>query len=394
MSSLLVFTENYARGGGNKYLIDLVNSVQNRYSDIRVLSNKNGIYPEEKLRFIGNCNFQSLPFMTGPVLLNSFGMHTQKSLFSKILKALFLLLDPLFFLINVSIFSIVLFKLKPSRVLSANGGYPASKGCLALVIAAKFCRIPVVLSVVSMPAPRRWLISFYEYLLDKLVWYSVTTVIVNANAISDRLTLFRDMPPSKAVVVYNGLEECTYFPELAVKSDKYFVIGCIARMDAAKGVFYLLDAFSMLVDKYPQMRLELVGSGDALDTLVRQVEAMGLGDKVIFSGHFSGDVKTLLANFDVYAFPSLWEGFPYSILEAMRSGCAIVSTDVGGIKEAITNNTEGILVAPKSSIALANAIEFLFQNEVIRKQLSDNARKKFNEEFTLNKMAISAQNLL
>ncbi len=90
----------------------------------------------------------------------------------------------------------------------------------------------------------------------------------------------------------------------------------------------------------------------------------------------------MLATFDIYVFPSLWEGFPYSIVEALRSACVIVATRVGGIPEAVTDGVEAT-VAPGSKDEIIKAVEKLMADREMGQVLARNARAKFERELTL-----------
>ena len=168
----------------------------------------------------------------------------------------------------------------------------------------------------------------------------------------------------------------------------------MSRIEKPKGVFYLLNAFSILLTKHPQLELVFYGAGSELEALTLRVRQLGIENNVNIAGHFYGDVSSILSNFDVYAFPSLWEGLPYSILEAMRSSCAIVSTNVGGIPEAINDEEDAILVEPGSTEALVLALGRLINNQELRTKISASARMKFMKNFTLDKMAFEASKIL
>lgn len=392
MRRLLVFTENYALGGGNRYLIDLINSIAFKFKDIWVLANNKGIFDVDLSRLNCEVNTGSLFFITSSLVLSKC-----KNLNSQILnfcKFFFILLDPIIFVLNVTSFSVTLIKLRPDKVLVCNGGYPASRACLAMVVSSKLLCIPVVMSIVSTPSQRRSFAFYYEKLIDILIWNCVTKVIVNANFIAVQLVKLRGLPEAKISVVHNGIDNIDQIAISKQHQKELLLIGCVARLDREKGVFYLLDAFNFLTSKYPFLKLVLVGSGNASDEIAAKIKSMGLTDKVSVPGHYSGDVNLLLSDFDIYVFPSLWEGFPYSILEAMRSGCAIVSTNVGGIPEAITNDIDGILIEPGSSDSLASALTKLIENPDLRFSISINARMKFKENFTLAKMTLAAREVL
>ncbi len=391
MKKLFVFTENYAQGGGNRYLVDLINSISYKYQKILVYANKGGIFDTDVLRLNCEVSLGTLFFVTHSLVLNKF-RHSNVIVIS-LAKLIFLLLDPILFVINIISFLLAFVKHKPTQILVCNGGYPASRACLAMVVSSKLLGIPVLMSIVSSPLQRRSFSFYYEKLIDLLIWNCVSKLIVNASFIKVQLVNLRDMPESKVSVVYNGLENINH-SITSKQHQKQLLIGYIARLERAKGVFYLLDAFHVLVSKYPFLRLVINGSGNALNELSAKVDSMGLADKVLLQGHYSGDVSLLLSDFDIYAFPSTWEGFPYSILEAMRSGCAIVSTNVGGIPEAITNGIDGILVKPASSEDLVLGLAKLIDDRELRYKVANNARKKFEENFTLNHMAFAVKNFL
>lgn len=386
MKGLLVFTEVYNPGGGNRYMTDLVNAIADGYDEVVIASNNGGLYPEDAWRLTRPFTFRPTGFVTRALLGNC--IRNWPVTVQKMIMVPLLFLEPLFFLVNVMAFLWLLVRLQPSRVLSCNGGYPAAAACLAMVVAARLARISVVLSVVSMPAKRRRFLWPYDRGIDWLVWGAVDLVIVNAQVIARALCANRSMPAEKFEVIYNGLED-QQPAGLARSGDKShapFVIGCIARMDIAKGALVLLDAFAELEKSRPQLRLVLAGSGDASAELARRCKLLGLQDRVEIMGHYAGDVGALLATFDVYVFPSLWEGFPYSIVEAMRAGVPILATRVGGIPEAITDGEEGLLVEPGSSDAIVDALQRLIDDAPLRQSLGKCARRKYENNLSLSKM--------
>ena len=383
MNKLLVFTENYVRGGGNRYMIDLVNALQEQYREILIFSNKGGIFSEDIFRLYRPALLGNSFFITRGSVVNS--IQNFPIVLRKLISTSLIVLEPIFLICNIALFMVLLLKVKPTHILACNGGYPAAQACLAMVIAAWLIKIPVVLSICSMPSPRRVTLWLYDKFLDKLVWAGVNLIVTNAKAISEALLIQREALPNKLKIIYNGLDDVSTFQAPKIDRDE-FIIGCVARMDVSKGVFYLLDAFSILVRMNPNMRLVLVGHGNASEQLAKQIKFLGLENKVELAGHYNGDINALLSTFNVFVFPSLWEGFPYSIIEALRSGCVIVSTDVGGIPEAITDRVEGLLINPRSRDDIVSALQELISNQKLCNTLSKNARKKFESKLTLSKM--------
>jgi glycosyltransferase involved in cell wall biosynthesis len=112
---------------------------------------------------------------------------------------------------------------------------------------------------------------------------------------------------------------------------------------------------------------------------------MMLGDR--------NDVEILLRKMNIFILPSLYEGFPISIIEAMSSKLPVIATNVDGIPEIIENGKTGILITPKNSTSIENAIISLIQNEELRKQLGDNGRKFVKNRFSKNLMVESHEKL-
>lgn len=383
MKTLLVFTENYARGGGNRYMIDAVNSLADGFEEITIACNQGGVFEEDLKRLTKKVTVKKVHFITKArvsALLASLPPTARKVL----LVPLFLL-EPLLFIYNTVVFTFYITALRPTATFAFNGGYPAARATLAFVVASRLRKIPTALSIVSTPAVRKKISAFYEALIDRLVWRSASAVIVNAEAIAKELRSKRGVPDAKVQVVHNGLEGKSP-PRKKESTEGAFVIGCIARTDRAKGVICLFDAFAGLAARYPQIRLVLVGRGDAQDELVRKREASGIKDRIELTGYYSGDIDALLASFDLYVFPSFQEGFPYSILEAMRAGCPIVATNVGGIPEAIRDSIEGLLVEPNSVAQLQASMERMILEKELRARLGKGALRRFEKDFVLAAM--------
>ena len=218
---LLVFTENYPRGGGNRYMIDLINGIIEDFQDVMISSNPNGVYLEELERLSRPVKTLGVFFLSRTRLF--IGFKDPNSLIVHIVRKGCFFLDPIFLIVNICLFLAFLLKTKPARILVCNGSYPSSQACLAMVIAARICRINVTMSIVSVPAQRGFS-RYYEKILDLMVWQCVTLVLVNAYAIKNALVSFREAQDNQIMVLYNGVEDRA--PEITVKGDdSKFVIG-------------------------------------------------------------------------------------------------------------------------------------------------------------------------
>jgi glycosyltransferase involved in cell wall biosynthesis len=133
------------------------------------------------------------------------------------------------------------------------------------------------------------------------------------------------------------------------------VIGAVGRLSEEKGVGWLLRAMPAVLAREPAARLVVVGDGPEEPDLRALVSELGIGRSVTFLGP-RGDVARLLAAFDVYVLPSLREGLPMAILEAMAAGLPVVASSVGGVPSVVEEGVTGLLVPPKDPDRLAAAI--------------------------------------
>ena len=127
------------------------------------------------------------------------------------------------------------------------------------------------------------------------------------------------------------------------------------------------------------------GDGAEREALRDRAGQLGIAASVHFLGATS-DPLSVIAGAQVFAMSSLAEAFPYVMLEAMSVGCPIVSTDVGGVGEAITSGEEGLLVAPGDPIALGDALALLLDDPALAARLGARARQRVRGEFTLARM--------
>lgn len=221
------------------------------------------------------------------------------------------------------------------------------------------------------------------------------------NADLEKCKEYKVIDPNKAAVVYNGLE---FFPaidqqaiddvrhEFGINNGDKFILHA-SRLHLQKGQSYLVEAVPKVMASSSNVKFVLVGDGELRDSLNNQAKALGLDeDKVLFAGQ-RDDIQRLMQACDIFVLPSLWEGFPYVIIEAMAAGKPIVSTNVDGISEAIVNDISGILVEPGDSEAIAKAVIYLLSDDHKAKRYGQLARETFLERFTIDKMYADIRSL-
>ena len=163
------------------------------------------------------------------------------------------------------------------------------------------------------------------------------------------------------------------------------IIGLGVRLTEGKGINYLLQAMPDIIKKFTDITLVIVGDGPAADKLKKQTVELGITRNVLFLGPRL-DIPELLKVFDIYVLPSLSEGLPMVLLEAMAAGCPIVATNVGGIPTLIKHGDNGSMVEPKNPQALASEIIKLLSSQELRSQYSKKALETFQESYSADIM--------
>jgi glycosyltransferase involved in cell wall biosynthesis len=166
--------------------------------------------------------------------------------------------------------------------------------------------------------------------------------------------------------------------DVFVRDDSFdrFTFRClyVGSLVERKGVQFLIKAVSRLKNTY-KLRLRIAGTGPLGPDLVRLAKREGLDKRVEFLGYVpGGQIQELYKNSDLLILPSLSEGFPRALYEAMSQSVPIVTTEVGGITGLLTDGWNALLVQPGSVEELAEAMAKLFQNDKLRRQLVQNAR--------------------
>jgi len=209
-------------------------------------------------------------------------------------------------------------------------------------------------------------------------------------------------PEDQVVVIPNGVDTNRFKPSSGERNeggwpssvgDMQVIIGCVGRLHPDKDHMNLLKAARELVRRETTgFSLILVGDGTRRSDLERFVEENHLSDYVSFLGERI-DVKDLYHTFDIFVLPSKTEGLPVALLEAMSSGLACIATSVGGVAEALENDS-GLVVRPGDWKALAEALQQLIQDRSMRETLGARARNRVLAEFDSNRMFARYESLL
>ena len=168
--------------------------------------------------------------------------------------------------------------------------------------------------------------------------------------------------------------------------DDELLIGTAVVLSKQKGISDLLEAARLLRSRLPRAKFAVAGDGPLREKLEAEAVAKGVSDLVRFLGYRS-DIPDLLAAFDIYVLPSLWEGLPLALVEALSLGKPIVCTDVGGNREVIVDGLHGFLVPPADPPALADRLFHVANDEAFRARAGSDGPLRFQTHFSLSAMA-------
>lgn len=239
-------------------------------------------------------------------------------------------------------------RLARRRPAAFHANLVASDSCRHALLAATVARVPVIVATqhyggMSTTLRRR---------RHRLALRGVQRFIAVSDDCADRLRASLGADASRVVVVHNGIALDRFEPSRTGRQSRTRdTVLTVGRLDEKKGHRFLLDAMARL----PDLHLVLAGDGPERAALEARARDLGIDSRIAFVG-WRDDVPALLSACDVFVLPSLAEGHPLSVLEAMAAARPVVASDVGGTREAVENGETGLLVPPADPVALADAL--------------------------------------
>ncbi|MBR6811932.1 MAG: glycosyltransferase, partial [Oscillospiraceae bacterium] len=208
-----------------------------------------------------------------------------------------------------------------------------------------------------------------------------------------KIMIERGFPAENIFLICNGVDFEKKEPKVSrdeflasygIDSD-CIVVGIAARLSPIKDIPTLIAAFSEAAQKEEKLRLLIAGDGEEKEKLLALASQSSAKDKIVFAGWLS-DTDSFYNAIDINALTSLSEGFPYSIVEGARMGCATVSSDVGGISMLIKNGVTGCLFDPGDTARLAKILTALARSKALREKLGTALNDAGKKDFSLDAM--------
>jgi len=229
------------------------------------------------------------------------------------------------------------------------------------------------------PSRRKQLLAPIYNGLTYFIYSNISTGIICVSEFSKQELTNKGINKNKIKVVHNGINQNPVYKKHSnvnfEKNSDELLIGIVCRLVPLKGVDILIHAMKDV----SSARLLIVGDGPMRSELERASES--INEKVLFVGN-QDNVDDWLKIIDIFILPSFVENHSISILEAMRQGKAIITTNIGGNPESISDGVDGILVPPGNIKALTRSIKYLQDNPNKIEEFGVIARKKFLENFT------------
>ncbi len=238
--------------------------------------------------------------------------------------------------------------------------------------------------------------------LDKFFLNRFDEVIAVSDSVKQEI-LRNNISPEKVSTIYNGIDidrfnnqekACSIRREFGI-NESCKVIGSVARLSKEKGHVCLLQSAEKILQKYPDVVFLIVGDGPLRQHLeikssefAKRMHAKGDSSKApLIFARVRSDMPTIYSLMDIFALPSLTEGLPIALLEAMASQRPVVATEVGAVPKVIKHGRSGLLVQPSDVQALAKSIIELLENPQKGQYLAKNAHEVVKKRFSSQGMA-------
>lgn len=307
---------------------------------------------------------------------------------------------------NILAFFEILFLIKNFKpeilyLLSSEAGFSgAIAGSLYRLLSRRKMKIIYRIGGWAFKEPRNIIIKKVYLLAEKISAPFKDTIITNSEfdrqlAIKNKIT-----KPNKITTIYNGIslneikffltEEAKKFINSKILYSKFYIlnsilIGTIANLYKNKGLEFLVKTMSVIKGQMSNVTLMIIGDGPERKNLEKLIKKYKLKNNVFLLGAIPDAYKYLKA-LDLFVLPSIKEGQPWVILEAMAAEVPIVATNIAGIPEMIENGKSGLLVEPADPAALANAIEKMLAHPSLAQECIKNASIVVKEKFNITEM--------
>lgn len=241
-------------------------------------------------------------------------------------------------------------------------------------------------------------LSKFRILLHRLIINSrIATGLIAVSGFTKEQAVEEGVSDNKIKIIYNGIDpqlfsqKCTNESQPISDKDKFIILS-VGRLVEQKGHAYLIDSASKVLETFPNATFYLAGDGPLFNPYKSKINDLGLSGRFVLLGN-RDDIPKLLADSDLFVFPSLYEGLPISLLEALASGVPVICSAIPAVSDIICDGQNGKLVPVRDSKALAKGIIEVLCSETLRTKFSINGRKLVEERFSISNMGYNYKKL-
>jgi glycosyltransferase involved in cell wall biosynthesis len=388
---IVIYYEQFAFGGVDKHLKELINNWPNKNDKITVITNKSNPGFKKIKKFIKRKIFITY--------YNSWSYTSISNFFKKkklgLVNYFITILQPFFLIVTIYKFIYLLksFSIK-TVILSNNGSYPGSWANIGIIFAAKLLRFKKRIMLIHHAAlPPRKILSLYYNFIDIYLSKALTDIICVSNATLQTLKKNRQLIFKKlrSTVIYNDLKlerlsrSIKFFDKI---KKKFMLFGIIGRVELYKGHEDIIRAIARInIKKRSEIKLLIIGECNfkTKQYLIDLSKKLNVNKNIIFTGFIDGNSEEIIKNLDVVITATRdFEGFGYTALEAIKLGIPLISTNVGGLKEFV-NPKYTSLIKPNNIYSLADIMLKIKNNYKLFKNKAKIYQKKSNKNFTMSK---------
>ena len=228
-------------------------------------------------------------------------------------------------------------------------------------------------------------------MMERFMSHSYHKVVGVSEHTAENLREYEGISPGKLAVILNGIDGAWYRDERdrldraalrrAAGLDRFSkVIGLGVRLEEQKGIRHLLEAMPAVLARHPGTGLAVAGTGSLETELRAKALELGISDNVRFLGSYP-QLTSFYPLLDAFVLPSLWEGLPLCLLEAMSLALPVVATAVGGVPDLLEDGTNARLVPPADAAALASALTAMLDDFPKAQRMGEDARRAFEARY-------------
>ena len=396
------FVENIQFGGLDTFIINLLNNWQ---SDDELTLICNISHPG--LSLLKNRLNKNINVIEHSILLVwdiKFHYPNMSAFMQKILKLFYFIID---IPIQVYLFKKLFLKYKFNKLMVINGGYPGGDSCLSASIAwgklypnnkawHNFHNLAYVKDDYNGISK----LKYYRSLaIDKILKKYVKGFVSVSKSSIDSLNIRTDFNNNHKIYIYNGIDIDENLNNIISIKEKYGIDGnakvitMLGVYEERKGQEFLIKAFKEVYKKDKNIYLFMFGRGD--ENYVNYLKQIIGNNQNIYLEDYKEDIKQIYKDTDILAIPSqALESFGYTAVEAMGYKIPIIATNIGGLPEVVEDRKCGYIIEKDDIDEFSNKLQYLLENDNIRKSFGENGYKRYHEIFKADVMANTYEKLI